>query len=211
MFYLFFLMAILLSVGLLFSVIKSGTFRWWAKAFRIVVVIGSMVVFTVYFVQKSLDQFVKNAFTVQVINKLPFPLDFYIIKINKDPEAKSRFEPKHVGIIRNDFYRNEYLKIPNTDEFWIAGYMGKKNLAYFSQHSILNKNEDQIIEIRNYLVQSSKLAEIAKIQIEALKFDNIKSAIWITLDLLLLYLNLALLVRKVKEKSWKEIQEIKSI
>ena len=87
-----------------------------------------------------------------------------------------------------------------SDQFWIVAYMGKKNLVYFSQHSVPNKNEDQIIEVRNYIVQSSKLAEIAKNRIDELKFANIKTAIWMTLGLLLLFLNIGVLLRKPTKK-----------
>ncbi|MFC4414084.1 hypothetical protein [Kaistella carnis] len=199
MFYLFFLLAVLLSLSLLFSVIKKGTLGLWAKVFRIFVVAASSILFAYLFFQKSVDHFLENSLAVQVINKLPFPLDFYIIKVNADSELK--YETRHVGKIRNNFYRIDYLQMPKSDEFWLAGYMGKKNLVYFTQHSVPNKNEDQIIEVQNYIVQSSRLSNIAKTEIEALKFENIKTAIWITLDLLLLFLNFALLIRKSKTKN----------
>lgn len=198
MFYLFFLLAVVLSFGLLLSVIKTGGFSIWAKAFRMIIVGISIVVFTYYFIQKSVDHFLKNSLTVQVVNKLPFPVDFYIIKVNDDPDPDLKYETRHLGIIRNNYYRIDYLKMDSSDQYWIAAYMGKKNLVYFSQHSVPNKNEDQIIEVQNYIVQSSKLADIAKTHIEELKFENIKTAIWMTLGLLLLFLNLALLLRKAK-------------
>ena len=143
MFYLFFLLAVLLSLSLLFSVIKKGTLGLWAKLFRIFVVTASSILFAYLFFQKSVDHFLENSLAVQVINKLPFPLDFYIIKVNTDSELK--YETRHVGKIRNNFYRIDYLQMPKSDEFWLAGYMGKKNLVYFTQHSVPNKNEDQII------------------------------------------------------------------
>ena len=200
MFYLFFLLAVLLSFGLLFSVIKTGRFSSWARAYRLVMVGLSLVAFTYYFIHKSVDHFVQDSMTLQVVNKLPFPVDFYIIKINDDSDPNLRFETRHMGIIRNSHYRIDYVKMNASDQYWIAAYMGKKKLVYFSQHSVPNKNEDQIVEVQNYIVQSSKLAEIAKIHIEELKFENIKTAIWMTLSLLLLFLNLALLFRKDKIK-----------
>lgn len=205
MFYWFFLLSVLLSFGLLFSVIKTGRFKLWTTAYRILIVAIAIIFFTYYFIQKSLDHFVQDSVTVQVVNKLPFPLDFYIIKINNDPDPDLKFETIHLGTIRNNFYRVDYLKMDAADQYWIAGYMGKKNLVYFSQHSVPNKNEDQIIEVRNYIVQSAKLAEIAKTRIDDLKFENIKTAIWLTLGLLLLFLNLALLFRKEKIKVAKSV------
>lgn len=198
MFYLFLLLTVLLAFALIFSVLKSGRFAPWAKAYRIAVVSISLSIITVLFIRKSVDQFRENALTVQVINKLPIPLDFYIIKVNKDADPETKYEAKHVGNIRTNFYRNEYADMKNSDEFWIAALRGKNTLVYFSQHSVPNKNEDQILEIRNYVNQSLKLSDIAKTQIASMNFENMKTAIWLTLALLLIFLNLVLLLRKDK-------------
>lgn len=196
MFYLFFLLFILLCFALLFSVMKTGAFKNWAKIFRIAVVIVTTGVFTYYFITKSLSNFLEDSLTVQLVNKLPFPLDFYIVKVTADNQYKTQ----HLGSIRSNFYRIEYLDMDHSDEFWVAGYMGKKNLAYFSQHSVPNKNMDQIIEVNNYIIQSAKLSSKAKTLIDEMKLENIKTSVWITLDLLLLYLNFALLFRRAKTK-----------
>ena len=200
MFYLFFLLFVTLSAGLLSTVFRTGNFKTWGKIFRIFVVVISVGIFAYYFITKSLTKFREDSLTVQMINKLPFPLDFYLIKINGEKETASVYETGHVGSIRSNFYRIEYLDMSNSDEFWIAGFMGKKNMVYFSQHSVPNKNEDQIIEIQNYINQSQKLSDIAEKQIEVLKFENTKTAIWITLDLLLLFLNVVLLFKKSHKK-----------
>ena len=175
---------------------KTGAFKNWAKIFRIAVVIVTTGVFTYYFITKSLSNFLEDSLTVQLVNKLPFPLDFYIVKVTDDNQYKTQ----HLGSIRSNFYRIEYLDMDHSDEFWVAGYMGKKNLAYFSQHSVPNKNMDQIIEVNNYIIQSAKLSSKAKTLIDEMKLENIKTSVWITLDLLLLYLNLALLFRRAKTK-----------
>lgn len=201
MFYFFFLLAIALLLALIFSVIKSGRFYTAIKVYRILIVIFATGVFTYLFVEKSLDPYRADSLTVQVINKLPFPLDFYIIKINNTPDENLKFITKHLGKIRDNYYRIEHLEMDISDQFWVAGYMGNKNLVYFSQHAVPNKNEDQIIEVHNYMIQSSKLAEIAKGRIDDLKFNNVKTAIWITLNLLLLFLNFGLLLRKSKEET----------
>ena len=182
------------------SVFRTGSFRTWIKAFRIFVVVAGIGIFTYYFVTKSLTKFRADALTIQMINKLPFPLDFYLIKINSEKDAPVVYETGHVGNIRSNYYRIEYLDMSHSDEFWIAGFMGKKKMVYFSQHAVPNKNEDQIIEIQNYINQSQKLSEIAGKQIEILKLENMKTAIWITLDLLLLFLNIALLLKKANKK-----------
>lgn len=199
MFYVFILLFVLLCLSLLFSVIKEGRFKTWARIFRIAVVFASVVFFIYFFTAKSVTPFLKNSLAVQLVNKLPFPLDFYIVQVN-DSTSAAKYKARPVGKIRTDYYRIEYLDMSKSNEFWIAGYVGKKNLAYFSQHSVPNKNVDQIIEVDNYINQSAKLSGTAKTLIEGMKFENVKTAIWITLDLLLLFLNAALLLRKERTR-----------
>ncbi|GEJ46411.1 hypothetical protein CRS_30190 [Chryseobacterium sp. ON_d1] len=169
----------------------------WAKLFRVVTVVFSISVFTYWFIKKSAVAFVDNSVGLQVINKLPQTLDFYLINVNKNDKT-STLEPKHIGKIRPEYYRIEYLKMDKSDEYWIVGYLGKKNLVYFSQHSVPNKNIDQIVEVQNYINQSMKLSEAAKKQVDSYNYENTKLGIWITLDFLLLFLNLVLLMRKNK-------------
>ena len=177
--------------------VKSGGMVKWAKLFRIVTVVFSISVFTYWFIKKSAVAFVDNSVGLQVINKLPQALDFYLINVNKT-DQNTTLEPKHIGKIRPEYYRIEYLKMDKSDEYWIVGYLGKKNLVYFSQHSVPNKNIDQIVEVQNYINQSMKLSESAKKQVDAYNYENTKLGIWITLDFLLLFLNLVLLLKKNK-------------
>lgn len=177
--------------------VKSGSMVKWAKLFRIVTVVFSISVFTYWFIKKSAVAFVDNSVGLQVINKLPQALDFYLINVNKT-DQNTTLEPKHIGKIRPEYYRIEYLKMDKSDEYWIVGYLGKKNLVYFSQHSVPNKNIDQIVEVQNYINQSMKLSELAKKQVDTYNYENTKLGIWITLDFLLLFLNLVLLLRKNK-------------
>lgn len=177
--------------------VKSGGMAKWAKLFRIVTVVASISVFTYWFIKKSAVAFVANSVGLQVVNKLPQTLDFYLINVNKT-DKNTTLEPKHIGKIRPEYYRIEYLKMDKSDEYWIAGYLGKKNLVYFSQHSVPNKNIDQIVEVQNYINQSMKLSDAAKKQVDAYNYENTKLGIWITLDFLLLFLNLVLLLKKSK-------------
>lgn len=194
MFIIFFIfLALILSLFL--SKVKKGRGAEWAKLFRILSVVFSISIFTYWFIKKSAIGIVKDSLALQVINKLPQTLDFYVINKN-ETEKNTIPEVKHIGKIRPEYYRIEYLKMDKSDEYWIAGYLGKKNLVYFSQHSVPNKNIDQIIEIQNYINQSVRLSESAKKQVEAYNYENIKLGIWVTLDFLLLFLNLVLLIRK---------------
>ncbi|KPE49894.1 hypothetical protein [Chryseobacterium indologenes] len=169
----------------------------WAKLFRILTVVSSISIFTYWFIKKSAVGFVDNSVGLQVINKLPQTLDFYLI--NVDHDVNGELLPRHIGKIRPEYYRIEYLQMSKSDEYWIIGYLGKKNMVYFSQHSVPNKNIDQIVEVQNYINQSVKLSDIAKKQVDAYNYENAKLGIWVTLDFLLLFLNLVLLLRKNKQ------------
>jgi len=184
-------------ISLILSKIKKGKGAEWAKIFRIATVVFSISIFTYWFVKKSAVGIVKDSLALQVINKLPQTLDFYVIN-NNDPDKDGILEAKHIGKIRPEYYRIEHLKMDKSNEYWIVGYLGKKNLVYFSQHSVPNKNIDQIIEVQNYINQSVKLSEIAKKQVEVYNHENIKLGIWVSLDFLLLFLNMVLLLRKKK-------------
>lgn len=198
MVYLFLLLFVMLSAALMSTVLKTGRLRFWGRMFRLFVVLFSTGVFAYYFISRSLPHFREDALTVQIINKLPFPLDFYVVRVDSIDGSKS-FETLHPGDIRSEFYRIEYLDMKNSDEFWVAGFLGPKNMVYFSQHPIPNKNEDQIVEIQNYTNDNPSLSAAAAKLVETLKFENMKTAIWITLDLLLLFLNFTLLVRRSKK------------
>ena len=132
--------------------------------------------------------------SIQVINKLNQPIDIYAIKvIDKD---KNQFLSKHLGKIRSNHYQIEYFDMSNSNEFWVVGYIGKHDLIYFSQHAVQKKQEDQKIEIRNYLNQSIKLSDQSNDVVEKLKLSNIIQSIWVSICLLLIFLNLVLLTRK---------------
>ncbi|MCS3531400.1 hypothetical protein [Chryseobacterium sp. JUb7] len=184
-------------ISLFLSKVKKGSIAKWARLFRIATLVFSISIFTYWFIKKSAIGIVKDSISLQVVNKLPQPLDFYVINLD-DKDKNGILDTKHIGKIRPEYYRIEYLKMDTSDEYWIVGYLGKKNLAYFSQHSVPNKNIDQVIEIQNYINQSLKLSEKAKKEVEAYNYENIKLGIWVTLDFLLVFINLVLLLRKRK-------------
>lgn len=181
--------------SLILSKIERGKGAEWAKLFRIVTLIFSISFFTYWFVKKSAVGIVQDSLSLQVINKLPQPLDFYVVNLNMHADSSKTYETKHIGKIRPEYYRTENLRMEKSDEYWIVGYLGKKNLVYFSQHSVPNKNIDQIIEVQNYINQSVKLSDAAKKQIDAYNYENMKVGIWVALDFLLMFLNLILLIR----------------
>lgn len=189
------LVFVILVLSLFLSKIRNGRAGELAKLFRVLSLIFAISLFTYWFIKKSTVRIVDNSVSLQLINKLPQALDFYLIKVNKDDSVRS-LQTSHIGKIRPEYYRVEYLAMKNSDEYWIAGYLGKKNLVYFSQHSVPNKNIDQMIEVQNYINQSEKLSAVAKKEIEEDNYQNMFSGIWVTLNLLLIFLNLVLILRK---------------
>lgn len=185
----------LLVLSLFLSKVKNGKAGKLSKLFRILSLVVSISIFTYWFVKKSTVAMVENSVSLQLINKLPQTLDFYLIKVNKSA-SESPLETTHVGKIRPEYYMVEYLNMKNSDEYWIAGYLGKKNMVYFSQHSVPNKNIDQMVEVQNYINQSEKLSAKAKKEIEAYNYETMFSGIWVTMNLLLIFLNLVLILRK---------------
>lgn len=198
MLYFLVLTAVLLSAALFLSIVKRGRFAVPAKIGRLFIVILSLIFFTVLFIQKSAEQFEENKMTIQVVNKLPQPLDFYIIKKENSGENVT-YQTKHIGSIRANHFRLAYEDMEGSDELWLAGIAKNGKLQYFTQHSIPNKNMDQTLEVRSYLNQSLKLSEIAKAEVAVFKVNNITEGIWYTLDMLLLFLNVTLLLKREKK------------
>lgn len=194
------LILIFLIIALFLSAARGEKWSIWNRAVRTIITISAAAYFTFWFVEKSVSQFLENSLAIQVINYLPQPIDFYIIRIQDQVPEDQKFSSKHVGQVRPEYFRIEYLNMQNSNEFWVAGYVGKGNLVYFSQVAVPNKNEDKIIEVRNYINHSQKLSAIASQKVEDLKYENIKLSIWVTLDLLLIFLNAVLLFRSNKKK-----------
>lgn len=193
-FFAFFIFLALLF-SLFLSLVKRGRLVLQARLARFFVILVSLAFFVFWFVRSSVERFQADSMALQVINELPQPIDFYVLKVNKAP-AKNKFVLKHLGNIRPEHFRMEYLKMTNSDEYWITGYLGKKNMVYFSQHSVPNKNMDQIIDVKNYINQSMKLSTEAAKEIETYKKDVNSDSIWVALDFLLIFLNTALLIRR---------------
>jgi 5-enolpyruvylshikimate-3-phosphate synthase len=189
-----FLLLFLLIFALVLSLFKTGKNARIARAFRILITFLGILFFGYWFFQKSLNNFLEKSMSVQVINRLNQPIDFYAIKvINKD---NNQFLSKHLGKIRTNHYQIEYFDMSNSNEYWVIGYLPKSKMVYFTQHSVQNKEADQKIEVKNYLNQSVKLSEKAQEVVDNLKLGNIGQSVKVTLTLLLLFLNIVLLTRK---------------
>ena len=192
--YILFFIIFLQIISLFLSLVKTGGYRRFSRYFRIFSTVFGVLFFAYWFTLKSNGSFLEKSMSIQVINKLNQPIDVYAIKvINKD---ENQFLSKHLGKIRSNHYQIEYFDMSNSNEFWMVGYIGKHNLVYFSQHAVHQKEEDQKIEIRNYLNQSVKLSTESDEVVEKLRLTNIGQSIWVSLCLILLFLNLVLLSRK---------------
>ncbi|MEC5393864.1 hypothetical protein [Bergeyella sp. RCAD1439] len=192
-----FFVFLLLGLGVLASAFRTGAYARQARWFRLGVLLVSFLYFSYWFVQKSTERFQQDSMAVQIINKLPQPVDFYVIKIKKGTKVSTeRFEMMHVGRIRPEHYRLEYLRMDNSDEYWLAGYIGKRNLAYFSQHYVPNKNMDQILEIHSFINQSVRLSETASRQVDRYRAEHMSLSVWVTLSFLLMFLNMMLFFMK---------------
>lgn len=194
--FIVFLMFLSLAACLLLALVRKGRPGRRSRLVRSVVVILCTSVFAYWFFQRSATRFIPDSLAVQIINKLPQPIDFYLIKKDKSENGVFSFETSHIGKIRPDHYRLEYLLMPNSDEFWVAGYLGKKNMVYFSQHYVPNKNMDQIVEVQNYIIQSQKLSTQAESQIKDYTGSNTSLGVWVTMCLLLLFMNFVLLFKR---------------
>ncbi len=194
-----FLFFLLLLLSLFLSAVGGEKWNFWNKFSRTIITISAAAYFTFWFVEKSVSQFLENSLAIQIVNYLPQPIDFYIIRVQDQASEDQKFSSKHVGQIRSEYFRIEYLNMQKSNEFWVVGYIGKGKLVYFSQVAVPNKNEDKIIEVRNYINHSLKLSAIASQKVEDLKYENIKLSIWVTLDLLLIFLNSALLFKGNKK------------
>lgn len=191
--FLLFFIFLALSLSLVLSFVKRGGAVKGARIFRFASVLAATAFFTHWFFRESVTPVVQNAMGLQLINQLPQPVDFYIIKKGR---GSAPDQTMHPGKIRPEHFRIAYLSMQDSDEFWIAGYIGKKNMVYFSQHLVPNKNMDQIVETRNYIIQSQKLAAQAKRAVEAYSVSNISTGVWVTLALLLLFMNTILLLQR---------------
>ena len=192
--YILFLLIFLQIFSLFLSLVKTGDYHRISKYIRAFSTVFGVLFFAYWFTQKSNGNFLEKSMSIQVINKLNQPIDVYAIKvINKD---NNRFLSKRLGKIRSNHYQIENFDMSNSNEFWVVGYIGKHDLVYFSQHAVHQKEEDQKIEIRNYLNQSVKLSKESNEVVEKLQLTNTEQSIWVTLCLILLFLNLVLLSRK---------------
>ena len=170
------LILIFLIIALFLSGFRSEKWNLWNKLARTIITISATAYFTFWFVERSLSQFLENSLAVQVVNYLPQPVDFYIIRIQDENDVR-KFSSKHVGQIRTEHFRIEYINMQKSNEFWVVGFIGKGNLVYFSQVAVPNTNEDKIIEVKNYINHSQKLSAIASEKVEDLKYENIKLSI----------------------------------
>lgn len=191
-----FILLILLIFALILTVFHERRGLFLPRLFRILITAGAIIFYAFWIFRKSVTPLIKDSVALQIINKLPQPVDFYVITVPDKNSRSPKLQMLHSGKIRPDYFRVEYLRMTNSTQYWLVGYVGKKNMVYFSQHAVPNKNIDQMVEVQNYINQSQKLSEKAAGEVEQYQKSNNTVAIWITLSLLLIFLNSVLLLRK---------------
>lgn len=190
------LIFILLALSLLLFLVKKGKSAKIARLFRGFTVLLGTLFFSYWFIERSVTaSFSENSMALQVVNRLPQTLDFYTVNVH-DGGKETQYTASHLGKIRTDYYRIGYMQVADSGQYWIAGFLGKNKLVYFSQHRVLKKTEDQVVEVRNYINQSLKLSSTAEREVSRLKEHNISVSVWVTLSLLLLFLNMILIFRR---------------
>lgn len=188
---------LLLVIALILSGYRKEKHVLKAKLVRFTIVIFSIAFYTYWFIQKSVEPSVSNSTAVQIINLLPQPVDFYLVKVGENKkDSTPTYNLNHMGKIRSEHYRIDYLKSENMKQYWIVGYLGKRNLVYFSQHALVNPNMDQIIEINNYINQSLKLSNFSGKLVEEKRAKDRRTSVTITLSILLIFLNVFDLFRR---------------
>lgn len=188
------LLSLMLGLSLLLIFFRNDKRTKWAIYFRILSISLCLAVFTYWFIKKSLDKYMPNSTAIQLINELPQALDFYVIIPEKKQDKSYKYITEHLGNIRTDHYRLDYLHLENSNEYWIIGYLGK-NVSYFTQHYVPNKNIDQTISVKNYILEDETLIEKAKNNIESYKKIYMNMAFWITMSLLLCVLNIGTFIK----------------
>lgn len=191
-----FIVLLILCFAVVLSAFRSGKYRVNFRLIRYFIVLLSIVFYGYWFAVKSVPDLLENAISFQIINKLPQPIDFYILKNKNKTDNDNSFVLQHSGKIRAEHYRVENLEMQDSDEYWVVGFLGKKNMVYFSQHAVSDATKNQIIEVRNYINHSMKLSEIAEKEIEKKRNNDISKSVWISLSLLLIFLNIILLLRR---------------
>lgn len=189
-----FIIFLLLCLGQVLWVFRKSAYARHVRVLRYAIVAGALIYFVVWFVQKSSYPDRGNAMSLQIINKLPSTLDFFVITVNDSGNIKN--DLIRAGKIRPEHYQLEYLNMDHSREYWIGGLMGKDKLVYFSQHAVPDAGSDQIVEVNSYLMQSIKLADKAREQFQEKRLEDIGTAVWTVLSLILLFLNIVLLGKK---------------
>lgn len=180
---------VLLCVAIVLSLLRKGRKARIAKASRVGIVLAAILFFSYWFFQNSFTKFLENSVTVQCVNKLSDPIDFYIVK----PQS-NEYAVDHLGVIHPNFYRNQSILAAKSDEYWLLGYAKKKQLVYFSQHA-LDKEKKQVVVVQNYINQSMKLSDIATKVVDSSNLENVDSSILVSFDFLLLFVNIILLFK----------------
>lgn len=181
------------------SVLISPKFVQWQRKriilIKWIVTIVSITFYSIWFFVSSFSEKPIEAYSVEIVNKLPQSIDFYLIKMSENQEKRNH-KVIHSGKIRPQHYRLEQFDMEGFNELWLVGFLGKDNLVYYSQHAIPNKNVDAVMEVSNYMITSRTLSEKAKKWVGYHIQDNYRLGAYISLSFLFILINLITLPQK---------------
>lgn len=130
---------------------------------------------------------------VTIINKLPQPLDFYVLTVqNKGKNLKTL----HSGTIRPEHFREENLSLRKADFIALAGYQGEDNLVYYEEFPSKKGENPMVLTAESYRISNNAAADRASRQLAGQLSHLNKDAVYIALCLLLIFMNIVLLLRR---------------
>lgn len=130
---------------------------------------------------------------ITVINKLPQPLDFYVLTSqNKGKNVKVI----HSGNIRPEHFREENLSLRKADFIALAGYQGKDNLVYYEEFPSKKAKGEAVLTAESYRISDNAAADRASELVSGQLSHLNKDAVYMALCLLLIFMNIVLLLRR---------------
>lgn len=129
---------------------------------------------------------------VTVINKLPQPLDFYLVT---SQDKGQKLTAVHSGNIRPEHFREENLSLAGRDSVALAGFQGADNLVYYEQFPLKKGEKSLVLTAESYRISNTSASERATSLVTAQLNKTGAYAVYMALCLLLLFMNIVLLLR----------------
>jgi len=184
---------VLLCVSLVLSALRTRVWAIFARIFQWIITLTSITFFVWWFFEKSISNLRGKSLEytdVKIVNRLPENIDFYIVKCDENIDINNCVD--HIGRIRQNYYRSLFFNFDKPVEYHILGFVDNKKLIYSALHS----TETQVLEIKEYINQDQNISDKLLKEINSYNDGIVNKSILISLDLLLIFLHLAFLVKK---------------